>query len=404
MKRIIICLLAVLPWICFTQVMAIEVTISPEEQKLYDLIMQYRAEKNLPSIPLSASLTKVAQVHAKDVYYYYDEIPSGCNPHSWSGHGNWQKCDYYPDHRNAAGMWSKPKEITSYQGNGYEIVHYYLPPTSGTCTAEGSLRGWQHSSGHNAVIINLGIWSSTKWQAIGIGMYKGVACVWFGKETDPDPSKVTVYVPQTQVQPQAQTQVQPQTQTQPQVQQKPQPQPQPQPKLQPEKRSWLQRYFDYSGFSSLSYFSAGYMYSCMGGNHLVNVSLLDFRASLFSASLLNAEMSVSPFNKRFAYKPNIRIYIPIHKCMALVPYGGAEIDASYIAQYLDNNYPAYNVDNDFYINAIGGVAFNTTVARHVPLEIKVEYRHPVLVPTAGALNPQGIYLGAQIYFGSVFSK
>lgn len=43
-------------------------------------------------------------------------------------------------------------------------------------------------------------------------------------------------------------------------------------------------------------------------------------------------------------------------------------------------------------------------ARHVPMEIKVEYRHPVLVPTSGALNPKEIYLGTQIYFGSTFKK
>lgn len=167
--------------------------------------------------------------------------------------------------------------------------------------------------------------------------------------------------------------------------------------------SWLNRFYNYSGFSSLSYLSAGYTYSCMGGKHMVNASVFDFRVGLFSASLLNVEMSVSPFDKRFAYKPNIRIYIPIAKCFSLVPYGGAEVDASYLGQYFDKSY-AYNVDKDFYINAVGGIALNLTAMRHVPIEIRAEYRHPVKESYAGALNPKGVYVGAQIYFGSVFYK
>ena len=79
-----------------------------DEIELYKLVMAYRAQHGLPEIPFSVSLTSVAQIHAKDVCIYFDEIPLGCNPRSWSSHGAWKKCDYYPDHRNAEGMWSKP--------------------------------------------------------------------------------------------------------------------------------------------------------------------------------------------------------------------------------------------------------------------------------------------------------
>lgn len=161
-----------------------QVQPTKDEMELYELIMQYRQENNLSRIPLSPSLTYVAQVHVRDVYQYYSEIPDGCNPHSWSGHGSWSKCDYYPDHRNAACVWSKPEELTSYQGYGYEIVCYFTPPTSGICTPEEVLKGWQGSPGHNSLIINLGVWARHSWNAIGIGMYKGVACVWFGDEAD----------------------------------------------------------------------------------------------------------------------------------------------------------------------------------------------------------------------------
>ena len=188
MNRFIICLVVLLSWLGAAKLHAKEVTVSPEEKQLYDLIMQYRAENNLPRIPLSASLTYVAQTHARDYVTYRHEVPQGCNMHSWSGHGNWSRCDYYDDHRNAACMWSKPRELTPYQGYGYEISYM----TSGTCTAQGALNGWKRSSGHNAVIINLGNWYDNYWQAIGIGIYKGYACVWFGEHKDPDTSPVNV--------------------------------------------------------------------------------------------------------------------------------------------------------------------------------------------------------------------
>jgi len=157
-------------------------TLSSEEKKLYDLIMEYRKQKNLPSIPLSKSLTMVAQTHARDVDTNHQDT-GNCNMHSWSDKGTWTPCCYTSDHAQAQCMWNKPGELTNYKGNGYEIAH----GGSGgyVASAEVALNGWKNSSGHNAVIINSGIWSD-EWKAIGIGMYGGYAMVWFGNETDPD--------------------------------------------------------------------------------------------------------------------------------------------------------------------------------------------------------------------------
>jgi dienelactone hydrolase len=80
-------------------------------------------------------------------------------------------------------MWSKPRELTKYPGNGYEISYW---DGSENATAAGALASWKQSSGHNAVIINQGIWGSHPWQAIGIGIYKGYSVVWFGEEVDSD--------------------------------------------------------------------------------------------------------------------------------------------------------------------------------------------------------------------------
>ena len=84
-------------------------------------------------------------------------------------------------------MWKKPQELTDYPGTGYEIMHgssdpiYNQRPT----TAERALSGWQKSSGHNSVIINRSVWRDYTWNAIGIGIYKNISCVWFGVEVDP---------------------------------------------------------------------------------------------------------------------------------------------------------------------------------------------------------------------------
>lgn len=171
MKKIILILLF-FPIIGFGQ------SLTDEELKLYNLIMEYRSDNDLPAIPFSKSLTFVAQTHAKDLVENNPDI-GNCNMHSWSNKGSWTSCCYTSDHAKGECMWDKPRELTSYKGDGYEIVckaTYFLD-------AIASLECWQSSSGHNDVILNQGIWKN-KWQAIGIGIYKGSASVWFGKEID----------------------------------------------------------------------------------------------------------------------------------------------------------------------------------------------------------------------------
>ena len=158
---------------------AIAQILSDEETKLYKLIMEYRREMGLPTIALSKSLTKVAQIHVKDLNENFKESTI-CNMHSWSNKGNWTACCYTSDHAQAKCMWDKPRELSSYKGNGYEISY----GASGvTVDAQGALAGWKSSPGHNAVIINSGVWRN-EWNAIGIGLSGGFAVVWFGNELD----------------------------------------------------------------------------------------------------------------------------------------------------------------------------------------------------------------------------
>ena len=50
----------------FNYFLSFSQVLSGEERKLYNNIMEYRRANGLPTIPLSASLTYVAQMHCKD--------------------------------------------------------------------------------------------------------------------------------------------------------------------------------------------------------------------------------------------------------------------------------------------------------------------------------------------------
>ena len=168
------------------------------------------------------------------------------------------------------------------------------------------------------------------------------------------------------------------------------------------KSSYLQRYFDRSGRSMLSYLSVGYMYSCAVRRHLLQLAVLDFRTTLFGASLLNAEFAISPFDRRFSYNPELRIYVPVTKELTVAPYGGASVDASYLAKMLVRSY-SYNLYSDFYVNAVFGVAINFSGASSFPVEFKAEYRRRVLPYNVNPSLHSGFYIGAKLYMGQTFN-
>ena len=158
--------------------------VSEKEAKLYYIINAYRESKGLQKLSFSKSLTIVARTHVSDSNTYTPENQRDSrgmqgNLHSWSNHGSWTPMVYTSDHEYAANMWSKPRELTSYTGNGYEISSWY----SGNITPEDALDLWKNSSGHNAVMTTQGNWSDLKTMGVAIdGKY---AHVWFGSAADP---------------------------------------------------------------------------------------------------------------------------------------------------------------------------------------------------------------------------
>ena len=158
--------------------------LTQTEIELYRLVNEYRVQKGLPEIKLSASLCFVARTHAKDQTENFKE-GKRCNIHSWSDRGTWSSCCYTPDHKQAKCMWGKPRELTNYQGDGFEISFWstfiYNSPQA---FAVDILAGWKKSPGHNDMIRNKSIWKNQEWKAMGVGVYGEYANVWFGKDVD----------------------------------------------------------------------------------------------------------------------------------------------------------------------------------------------------------------------------
>ena len=157
------------------------VDCSGEALELIALVNSYRAEQGRPAIAASSSLCQVGDQHAQDLSVNQPQQEPGCNLHSWSDQGSWTACCYTDDHARAQCMWDKPRELTPYPGNGYETA------ASGAANPADALAIWQQSPPHNDVLLSQDIWSDHPWGALGAGLYKGYAVLWFGDEVDPQP-------------------------------------------------------------------------------------------------------------------------------------------------------------------------------------------------------------------------
>lgn len=159
--------------------------LTEKEAKLYYMINAYRESLGLPKLSFSKSLTEVARAHVRDSNTYTPENQVDSrgvqgNLHSWSANGSWTPVVYTSDHEYQDKMWSKPREITNYTGNGYEISSW----SSGMISPERALNLWKNSPGHNSIMTTQGSWSFIK--TMGVSIYGHYAHVWFGSDADPD--------------------------------------------------------------------------------------------------------------------------------------------------------------------------------------------------------------------------
>jgi len=131
------------------------------------------------AIPRSSSMCAVSTAKVHDSVDHAPHTPAECNLHSWSDQGSWTPCCYTSDHAQAACMWNKPRELTDYPGNGYEVAY------AGQNSVEAAIAGWMNSPPHREVLLGEGMWSNQAWQAVGGDMHGGHAVLWFGHDSDP---------------------------------------------------------------------------------------------------------------------------------------------------------------------------------------------------------------------------
>lgn len=152
------------------------------EAELAERVNAYRRQLGLAELSLSKSLTQVARTHVKDTETYRPDQEKDVRGiqgtlHSWSPNGPWTPVVYTSDHQYSKRMWSKPRELTSYTGSGFEIS------ALGYGSPEAFLAGWKGSAPHNAVLAGQGYWGNLKCMGIGIG--KSASHIWFGADPDP---------------------------------------------------------------------------------------------------------------------------------------------------------------------------------------------------------------------------
>lgn len=146
--------------------------LSPDERELIRLVNEYRQQNRLPPVPTSDALGAVANRHLLDITQNIGKLTHG-----------WSNCPYElsnPSTWNC--MMAAPVRLrTAYSGNGYENLYHNLYAAA---TPAAALDAWKKSQFHNALILNLETWKSTRFDAFGVAISGGWAAMWFGSPSD----------------------------------------------------------------------------------------------------------------------------------------------------------------------------------------------------------------------------
>ena len=156
-----------------------EFCISSDALILFNMINDFRRSNKLPVIPLSRSLCFVATLRIDDLRSA-NAAENDCGVHSWSDKGNWKSCCYSKDPARIACMSNKPKELTGYQGSGYEVVYW----SEETAIPIAAMELWRSTPISESVFLNQDKWQARQWKAMGVALNDGYAIVWLGDKPD----------------------------------------------------------------------------------------------------------------------------------------------------------------------------------------------------------------------------
>jgi hypothetical protein len=146
------------------------------------MINAHRIVNGLDEIPLSASLSFVARTHVIDLYTNHPDT-SICNLNSWSDKGDWTPCCHNKYVPKEDCIRNKPKELTNYSGEGYELTYAEVFDTH----PDTVFRFWKKIDEANNFLLNEDKWEDKTWRAMGVGIYKSYAVLWMGQRRDAAP-------------------------------------------------------------------------------------------------------------------------------------------------------------------------------------------------------------------------
>lgn len=149
--------------------------LSQDELILFNMINDIRLQNKLTFIPLSQDLCTVAKTHIDDLIKWKPQ-DKGCSLHSWSGSGKWTSCCNTKEVFGIQCMKSKPREITGYAGDGYELIYW----GEENATPEEAASLWRDVDASLNMILSHDKWSNYQWKAIGVGIKNGYAVLWLG--------------------------------------------------------------------------------------------------------------------------------------------------------------------------------------------------------------------------------
>lgn len=149
------------------------------EKELAEAINKIRVEHGKKPIKLSVSLTFVAETHVKDLEVNHPDT-SVCNLSSWSNKGKWTPVCYNPYVVDRKAIWDKPRELTPYPYNGYELAAYM----EGGIRVDSLAVLWDTLAESLDMITTEGIWNKKSWLTMGVGISGNYASVWFGQRED----------------------------------------------------------------------------------------------------------------------------------------------------------------------------------------------------------------------------
>ncbi|CAN5262840.1 hypothetical protein BH10ACI1_BH10ACI1_11410 [soil metagenome] len=152
----------------FTEKKCLGDEVDSQEKELYRLVNEYRAQNNLPPIPLSDALNIVANRHLLDLILNLNTLTHG-----------WSNCPYDINNTDTwKCVFESPKRLkVNYSGKGYENLYR---TSRGNAIPASALEAWKKSPMHNALILNLNNWKNTQFDSCGIAISGQYAAIWFG--------------------------------------------------------------------------------------------------------------------------------------------------------------------------------------------------------------------------------